>query len=69
MDNPGIVPTHHSLIGFFEPEQERINSIPKDLEEWMANWKKNGKEKFIYVAFGSLVRLGPKFIKQIVRIA
>jgi hypothetical protein len=66
LDEPAILPPNHSLIGILP---NRSNTpIPEELASWINNWKAKGKNKFLYVSFGSIIVLSEQFIKKLVQI-
>ncbi len=66
LDEACIMPPNHTFIGLMP---NRSNSeLPQDLAKWIVNWKTKGKNKFLYVSFGSILKLSHKFANRLAAI-
>jgi hypothetical protein len=55
LDEPSILPANITLIGLMSNRSH--SEITPELKEWIEGWKGQGKTKFLYVSFGTILRL------------
>lgn len=63
LDDPSLMPANHTLVGLM-PSHSSTELTP-ELKEWIDGWKGKGKDKFLYVSFGSILKLSLKFAKKL----
>jgi hypothetical protein len=65
LEHATTVPTHHIFLGILAGRHKKTKPLTKELMEWMKGWKTKGKEKFIYISFGTEVDLSENFVLRI----
>jgi hypothetical protein len=63
LEEAGILPPNYTFVGLL-PNRSNSELTP-ELKEWIEGWKSKGKNKFLYIAFGSLLRLSTNFAKKL----
>ena len=66
LDEATVKPTNIEFIGLMPNRTSQ--QLPKELQVWMDSWKEKGKDKFLYVSFGSLITLSVSFAKRMARL-
>ena len=62
LDDACIRPSNYEFIGLLPNRTSQ--QLTGDLREWMDSWKAKGKDKFLYVSFGSVLTLSLAFAKK-----
>jgi hypothetical protein len=57
LEHPTTIPTHHTLTGILSNRETKVLKVDLELKEWMDSWKREGKKKFLYVSFGTVLVL------------
>jgi hypothetical protein len=57
LEHPIIMPTHHTLTGILSNRRTKELKVDLELKDWMDGWKREGKKKFLYVSFGTVLEL------------
>lgn len=63
LDDACVRPSNYEFIGLMPNRTSQ--QLTEELREWIDSWKAKGKEKFLYVSFGSILSLSPNFAKKL----
>jgi hypothetical protein len=66
LDEACIMPPNHTFVGLL-PNRPTCELTP-ELAKWIVDWKSKGKDKFLYVSFGSILKLSYKFANRLAAI-
>ena len=66
LDEACVKPTNIELIGLMPNRTSQ--QLTAELKEWIDSWKAKGKDKFLYVAFGSLLTFSVSFALRMARL-
>ena len=66
LDDPCIKPSNYEFVGLMPSRDSQ--KVPKELQEWIGSWKAKGKNKILYVSFGSVVTVSEIFAKKLANI-
>lgn len=66
LDDACIMPSNHTFVGLL-PNRTH-SELPSELAKWIVDWKSKGKYKFLYVSFGSILKLSHKFANRLAAI-
>jgi hypothetical protein len=63
LDEPSLIPPNHTLMGLLP--NRSYSELTPELTQWVEGWKAKGKTKFLYVSFGSILKLSLNFAKKL----